>query len=489
MTIKHPEKIGIGTWDSASMPGTPVDDVDRVGFAWYYNWSIGPLEDLDSTPERSAFVPMTWGHDDATSQNLTFAKATEAAALLGFNEPDHQDQANMTVEQALELWPQLENTGMRLGSPAPSQDGVLGDNSWLGRFMAGAGSKGLDVDFIAVHYYSADKNVDEFKHWLEAVSAQYDKPVWVTEWALADWANPSRFSAVEQAEFARAGTEMMDDLSFVERHAWFAAYEGGDGWNLHSGVLDASGALTPVGEVFSQLNGPAPSLAPGDLRVTVSGDHYLGAAEFEVEVDGVSVGVSTVTADHKLGQWQDIVIDGSWADGVDHTVKLKFLNDAWGGTPDTDRNLWVKNVEMNGVMAGQETQLMRSGTGQMDSQVSWVIDDTPALDVITVKASGDYYRGDPNFSISVDGKVIDATNVVTADQANNEWQTFTFTGDFNGNGAGSHAIGITFTEDAWDGTPSTDRNLYVDAVTLNGETSTAGATYYSAGENTWSFSR
>ena len=38
--------------------------------------------------------------------------------LLGFNEPDLAEQANMTVEKALELWPRLEATGMRLGSPA-----------------------------------------------------------------------------------------------------------------------------------------------------------------------------------------------------------------------------------------------------------------------------------------------------------------------------------------------------------------------------------
>lgn len=121
--------------------------------------------------------------------------------------------------------------------------------------MAAAEDKGLRVDFIAVHYYSKDKDVEAFKRWLEAVHRQYQRPVWVTEWALADWDNPSRFSVDEQAAFARAGAEMMDGLAFVEKHAWFAAYEGGDGWHLISGVFDARGRLTKVGRMFAARHG------------------------------------------------------------------------------------------------------------------------------------------------------------------------------------------------------------------------------------------
>ncbi|MFE9889284.1 glycosyl hydrolase [Streptomyces scopuliridis] len=36
--------------------------------------------------------------------------------LLGFNEPDSADQANITPEQALDLWPQWEKTGLNLGA-------------------------------------------------------------------------------------------------------------------------------------------------------------------------------------------------------------------------------------------------------------------------------------------------------------------------------------------------------------------------------------
>ncbi|HEX2552761.1 MAG TPA: glycosyl hydrolase [Microvirga sp.] len=256
MTIEHPEKIGLGTWDKDAL-GTALNDVDRVGFDWHYNWSERTLWDADATPEASSFVAMAWDEQDVTSTALALIKASGATTLLGFNEPDHSHQANMSVEQALKLWPQLQATGLRLGSPAATQHQTLGPDSWLGRFMAGAEKLGLRVDFIAVHYYSEDGDVGAFKAYLEAVHQQYGKPVWVTEWALADWSNQGRFTAAQQAAFARAGTEMMDDLPFVERQAWFAAYEGGDGWNLRSGLIDASGQLTVVGQTFAELVNPA----------------------------------------------------------------------------------------------------------------------------------------------------------------------------------------------------------------------------------------
>jgi hypothetical protein len=247
-------KSGIGLWDRNNA-GTAVAHAAQAGFGWYYNWGHDPIRGARPVADAPSFVAMIWDEKTATTKGLARAKASGATTLLGFNEPDDKRQAVMTVEQALALWPKLEATGLRLGSPAPTQHGVLGPNSWLARFMDGAERKGMRVDFIAVHYYSKDKDVRAFKAFLEAVHRQYGKPVWVTEWALADWDDPSRFSVAEQSAFARAGTEMMEALPFVERHAWFAAYDGGDGWHLNSGILDDAGRLTRVGVTFAALNG------------------------------------------------------------------------------------------------------------------------------------------------------------------------------------------------------------------------------------------
>ena len=161
-SIDHPEKIGISLWDKDDQ-GTALNDVDRVNFNWYYNWDFRALWDADATPERTHHVPMIWDETFATEQILAQIKASGATTLLGFNEPDDLRQANMSVEQAIALWPLLQATGLRLGSPATTKNGALGSDSWLGRFMAEADKQGLQVDFISVHYSSTDGYVNAFK--------------------------------------------------------------------------------------------------------------------------------------------------------------------------------------------------------------------------------------------------------------------------------------------------------------------------------------
>jgi len=260
----HPEKIGVGTglW-SADAP-TVSRDLDRTGLAWYYTWTRVPPEGV--APGRAAFVPMVWGPTEADAAKLDEIDRT-APALLGFNEPDNTTQSNMTVEEALALWPALERTGMRLGSPAPSSNSpdpishVLADDSWLARFMAAAQAQGLRVDFIAMHYYTVDPDPAIMAADLEKVHARYGLPIWVTEWGLVDFTQPDRFTPADTAAFLLAATRMMDALPFVERHAWFAMYDGGDGWHINTQLADADG-LTDGGKALAAYI-CAPETSPG----------------------------------------------------------------------------------------------------------------------------------------------------------------------------------------------------------------------------------
>ena len=248
----HPEKIGIGTGLWGTDAATAGRDVDRVGSAWYYTWLPAPPEGMAA---RAVFVPMVWGPTLATDDEL--AKIDRSApALLGFNEPDNETQSNMTVEDAVALWPRLEALNMRLGSPAMSSNSpdpvghVMGEDSWLARFMAAADVQGLRVDFIAMHYYTVDPDPAAMAADLEKVHARYGKPVWVTEWGLVDFTRPDRFTQAETAGFLLAGAKAMDALPFVERHAWFAMYAGGDGWHINTELIE-DGAMTEGGKALA----------------------------------------------------------------------------------------------------------------------------------------------------------------------------------------------------------------------------------------------
>ena len=85
--------------------------IAEINVSWFYTWQPYPMR--ITQPDRVEFVPMIWGETFVEPKQLELAKKN-GSVLLGFNEPDLPDQANMTVQQALDLWPHLTATGMRV---------------------------------------------------------------------------------------------------------------------------------------------------------------------------------------------------------------------------------------------------------------------------------------------------------------------------------------------------------------------------------------
>ena len=84
------------------------------------------------------------------------------------------------------------------------------------------------------------------------------------------------------------------------------------------------------------------------LVLNLSEDAWQGDAQFLVKVDGNQLGgPQTVTASHTTGNSQAFTFEGNFGPGV-HTVQVDFINDAWGGTSDTDRNLYVNSIQYGG---------------------------------------------------------------------------------------------------------------------------------------------
>ena len=175
---------------------------------WYYNW--GPRG--ESAPGVE-FVPMVKTHAQVNEKTLAEIKARGAKTLLCLNEPERKDQGNTTVEKALEIWPQLMATGLRLGSPAPSSD--TGGMAWLEKFMEGVKRNKLRVDFIALHWYRSS-NAEELKLWLDQIAKDHRRPIWVTEFN-------SMYSGGDRNRFAREAWKVLDRHAKVERYAYFNA--------------------------------------------------------------------------------------------------------------------------------------------------------------------------------------------------------------------------------------------------------------------------
>ena len=182
--------------------------------AWYYNW--GPKG--ESVPGVE-FVPMVKGKWHVNDATLAAIKASGAKTLLTFNEPERTTQGNLTVDEALGLWPQLEATGLRLSSPAPSSDAQ--GMAWLERFLEGAMKRKLRVDFIAVHWYRS-ANENEFSQWLAGLHHKWGRPIWVTEFN-------AYYTKGDRDRFAEMSFKMLEHNHVVERFAYMDTAPGTPG--------------------------------------------------------------------------------------------------------------------------------------------------------------------------------------------------------------------------------------------------------------------
>lgn len=198
---------------------SPAGEIAELGSTWCYNWTTAPSASDCGDP---LFVPMIWG-----GGNVAAALAGIAAAgydtVLGFNEPNKADQANMSVADAIAQWPALtSDPDIRVGSPAVSDDG----RAWLEDFMDQVEADGLRVDFIAMHWYGwnagscAAANLQGAINW----ASQWGLPVWITEFGCMGSSNTDEATLIQ---FFNDSIAMLENHPQVERYAWYP-------WNTYN---------------------------------------------------------------------------------------------------------------------------------------------------------------------------------------------------------------------------------------------------------------
>ena len=211
---------------------------------------------------------------------------------------------------------------------------------------------------------------------------------------------------------------------------------------------------------------PAPvtiGSGPDTFLFSMAEDAYLGNAQFTISVDGVQQGgVQTTTALQSQGQTQSFAVQGSFGTGA-HTETVNFLNDAYGGSPSLDRNLYVDGITYDSLPTPNSTAALFAG-----GPVSFA---TPATtqanpDTLTVNLTEDAYQGNATASISIDGTTLGTPTVTFLHSAGTQ-EVFTYTGDFGGAGV-AHNVAVSFTNDAYGGSATQDRNLYVGGLTFDG---------------------
>lgn len=218
------------------------------GVSWWYNWAAS----RQAVAPGIEFVPMIWG--SGSFDGAAASMPSDAEYLLGFNEPNFFEQANISAQAAAQLWPQLEAIanakGLELVSPAvnfcgddASKTGPCHDTnpvSYLEDFFAACAS--CRVDYVAVHWYNCA--VPELQFYLGQFR-KFNKPIWLTEFACAYGGDTS---VAGQESYMRAAIPVLEADTRVHRYAWFS----GDPLPT-ARLLEPNGELTALGKVYASL--------------------------------------------------------------------------------------------------------------------------------------------------------------------------------------------------------------------------------------------
>lgn len=254
---------------------------EKTYSTWYYSWSADqiPTEDVEYVPMR---------HNPGWPSWEQINEINTSTHLLGFNEPDRSDQAYMTVEEAIEQWPEMMKSGLRIGSPAPSAPG--NGNNWLYRFLDECNKRNYRVDYVTVHAYWGGKSPSSWYNDLKNVYERSGKrPLWITEWnnganwTTEYWPADSLECLQKQYEDLKGILQVLDTAHFVERYSIYNWVEDKRAIIIEDKLTPAgeyyknnkSGiAFNPANEVIPTWQPYAPALSdtvlPGNERVTIT---------------------------------------------------------------------------------------------------------------------------------------------------------------------------------------------------------------------------
>ncbi|HEX5789969.1 MAG TPA: glycosyl hydrolase, partial [Luteolibacter sp.] len=160
LVVVAPDSSTLQQWDTVWQANYPKKGIAATGSAfpdvpgetwmsylygkyqhssWSYSW--GRLDNFPYMTVDHTFCPMQWGdyfwgHGTSTAplegDRVYMQSQEKPFSLLGFNEPDHTDQANMTVDRVVKLWPRLLSMDVPLVGPCPANP----TSTWNADFYA-----------------------------------------------------------------------------------------------------------------------------------------------------------------------------------------------------------------------------------------------------------------------------------------------------------------------------------------------------------------
>ena len=261
---------------------TQVTDLPLMSpyISWDYNWGNTPSNDAAMWFDANEmdFCPMCWnGNYNADAIRAFVAAHPNTKYLLGFNEPNLTDQANMTPSKAAELWPPVvalaKELNLKLVSPAMNYGTLAGYSDpikWLDEFFSQPGVSINDIDAIAIHCYMSSPSA--VQGYIEKFE-KYNKPIWMTEFCAWD---PVPGSVTTQMDYMCAVLNYLEANPKVERYAWFMPRMSGKVESVPYNQLlthDYPAELTELGKMYCWFS-------PMDKSVWLRANRPILASEY-----------------------------------------------------------------------------------------------------------------------------------------------------------------------------------------------------------------
>ncbi len=206
-------------------PGERLDHADvNAKLTWWYRWNNA----AQAVGAGIEFTPMI-AKGNVNADEVSKTIRSDAKYLLGFNEPNFFEQANLSAAQAAAEWPKIEAVAkahnLKVVSPAVNYCGDAQNNTgpchdtnpvnYLKAFFAACAS--CQVDYVAVHWYNCDG--DSLNSYLDLFK-QFNRPIWLTEFACAYGGDNS---VAGQEKYMREAIPILEARADVFRYSWFSA--------------------------------------------------------------------------------------------------------------------------------------------------------------------------------------------------------------------------------------------------------------------------
>lgn len=248
-----------------------IEAFDSV--SWWYNWHTKPNHDEDGwctcsdpsgcgeQPGNVAFIPMIWGYHEDNPWHSDESDIVEDKydTILGFNEPNHADQSDLTPLEAAVGWMEIQAMypEKTLVSPAPAG----GNTNWFDQFFAECEVLGCRIDYLATHDYTG--HADQVMNHLKDLYQRYGKKIWLTEFAKC--CTNKRHQVVT---FVEDIIPLLEAADYVWRYSWFITrynpnnecpdgMKGAGDWCLDSvnALLEDEdqSKLSPVGKAYNTI--------------------------------------------------------------------------------------------------------------------------------------------------------------------------------------------------------------------------------------------